>query len=179
MTKQRPTFRLPFVRCSSVAFCVSVSLFSGALGAQQVFKSVGPSGAVSYGDKPTSGAAIIREVPIEAGPSYWQMEEARRRGVRVQESADAMERERLAKEAVAEKARKARAMELQFQAELEAEIQQVELTAEAQRLAREKALESKKPKPPKRRPKGPPTTSDKAINMRPNAPLLNLPGPPE
>jgi len=179
MTMQAPIISLSRRCRSNVAICFAAALFSSAIGAQQVFKSVGPTGTVSYGDKPVSGAAIVREVPIEAGPSYWQMEEARRRGERVQYSADSMERERLAKEAVIEKERKAREMELQFQAELEAEIKQVELTADAQRLAREKALDAKKPKRPKPRPKGPPTTSDKAINMRPNAPLLNLPGPPE
>ena len=170
---------LPVDRRCRLAVAVAACLLSVSIGAQQVFKSVGANGTVSYGDKPVSGAVVVREVPIEAGPSSSQMDEARRLGERVKHSADTMERERLAREAVAEKARRDREMEIQFQAELENDIKQSKLTEEAQRLARQKALDSKKPKPPKPRPKKPPTTADKAINMRPNAPLLNLPGPPE
>ena len=179
MSAQRPVPSLSPECRVLVAICFSVLLLSGVADAQQVFKSVGPGGAVSYGDKPARGAITVREVPIEAGPDYRQIEEAQRQGEHIQESADAMERERLAREAVIEKARKAREMEQEFQAELETEIKQAKLTEEAQRLARQNELDSKKPKPPKPRPEGPPTTSDKAINMRPNAPLLNLPGPAE
>lgn len=179
MTSHHSILNLARRFCVLFTICVAVTFCSGAFAADPVFKSVGPGGTVSYGDKPASGAAIVEEVPIEAGPSPWQMEEARQQSERIKQSADAMERERLAKEAVLEKARKEREMEQQFQAELENEIKQAELTAEAQRQARQKELDSKKPKPPKPRPKGPPSTADKAINMRPNAPLLNLPGPAE
>jgi len=167
----------PFRRAPLTVVAAFATLFASLSVAEPVYKSVGAGGTVSYGDKPISGSALVREIPIEAAPSYEQVERARSVTQRIRDSADAMEQERLAKEAVLEKARKELEMEQQFQAELEAEIKQVELTAEAQRLAREKKLDDQKPKPPKPKPRGPATTADKAINMRPNAPLLNLPGP--
>lgn len=166
-------------RALAIAMLLMISLYAVVASADPVFKSVDPRGTVSYGDKPASGAAIVREIAIEAAPSEQQVEAARAAGRRIQFSADSMEHQRLAREAVVEKQRRERELEQQFQAELETEIKQVELTAEAQRLARQKQLDSQKPKRPKAKPKGPPTTSDKAINMRPNVPLLNLPGPAE
>ena len=176
---------------SSLHFChparrslIPVAVFAGWLfcvssAADPVFKSVDSKGTVSYGDKPASGAAIVRQISIETAPSTAQVEQARATTERIKSMANELEQERLAREAVIDKQRKALEMEQQFQAELDAEIRQVELTAEAQRLARQKQEDRNKPKRPKPKPKGPPTTSDKAINMRPNVPLLNLPGPPE
>ena len=170
---------LAFRRVPFIVVAAFVTLLSSISVGEPVYKSVAPGGTVSYGDKPITGSALVREIPIEAAPSYDQVERARSVTQRIRQSADAMEEARLARESVLDRARKDREMEQQFQAELEAEIKQVELTAEAQRLARQKQLDAQKPKRPKPKPKGPPTTADKAINMRPNAPLLNLPGPAE
>jgi len=176
-----PAMRGP--RWGGALIVVSASMLSGPLCAQSIYKSVDGSGVVSYGDKPASGAAQVREVLIEAGPSDAQVREAQSIADRIRQSAEQMEVERLAREKVTEQQRKTREMEAQFQAELEAEIKQADAATEAQRQALLDAEQKKRAKGQKKgakaRPKGPVTNSDKAINMRPNAPLLNLPGPAE
>jgi len=149
--------------------------------ADPVFKSVNRQGAVSYGDKPAAGATSVQQVLIEDGPSAQRILDARAVSGKIRRSADQMEAKRLANEAVAAKEQRARDLEAQFQAELEADIKQAEATAAAQRQAQEERRKQQRKRPPgaRSKPTGPLTNSDKAINMRPNVPLLNLPGPAE
>lgn len=164
---------------AALALVSFTSLNSGTAAADPVYKSVDSRGEVSYGDKPAARATSFEEIAIEPGPSIERVLEQKEITERIRMAADELEAERLNKEEQLAEQRKASELEAQFQAELEAEVQQAEAATEAQRLAQEKAREQGRGSRPQQRPKGPQTNSDRAINMRPNAPLLNLPGPSE
>ena len=172
-------FRLSVRRGLAALLLPLFGLTVVAATAEPVYKSVDPGGTVSYGDKPVAGAALVKEIVIHGGPSAEQVREAEAVTEQIRSSAAEMEAERLAREAVRTRERRARELEQQYQAELEAEIEQAKQIAETQRLEQEKLLERarQKGRGRKAKPKGPPSTADKAINMRSGVPLLNLPGP--
>jgi len=133
-----------------------------------VYKSIDADGHVSYGDQVSGTAYQVEQVPIDPGPSIDQVLEAKLVGARIAEEADRLEAERLEQERIADEAK----------------------ALEDRRIAREKAraraaaenakARVKRPKPPptnsKARPQQRPSVNP-MINMKPNGPLLNLPGP--
>jgi hypothetical protein len=138
-----------------------------------VYKSIDADGHVSYGDQASSTAYQVEEVPIEPGPSIDQVLEAKLVGARIAEEADRLEAERLEQERIVDEAK---ALE---EARIAREKSQAKVAAAAEN-AKARAKRPKNPPPSsKARPPRPRPSVNPMINMRPNGPLLNLPGPPE
>jgi len=153
----------------SVLVLVGVAVVHG----DPVYKSIDADGHVSYGDQASGSAYQVEEVPIDPGPSIDQVLEAKLVGARIAEEADRLEAERLEKERIVDEAK---ALE-ETRIAREKSLARAAVVAESAR-----ARAKRPPKPPtssKARPQQPRPSFNPMINMKPNGPLLNLPGPPE
>lgn len=152
---------------------VSVLVGISATHGDPVYKSVDADGRVSYGDRVPGTAYQVEEVPIDPGPSIDQVLEAKLVGVRIAEEAERLEAERLEKERIADEAK---ALE---EARIAREQSQAKAVAAAENARARKTRPKKPPTSSKARPQQPRPSFNPMINMKPNGPLLNLPGPPE
>ena len=159
-------------RITRLAGVLAMQALVGMSGAQgdPVYKSVDADGHVSYGDQVSDTAYQVEEVPIDPGPSIDQILEAKLVSARIAAEAERLEAERLEQERIAAEAK---ALE-------ERRIAREEARAKA--AAENAKARMKRPKPPptssRARPQQRPSVNP-MINMKPNGPLLNLPGPPE
>jgi len=141
--------------------------------ADPVYKSVDADGHVSYGDKASGSAYQVEEVPIDPGPSIDRVLEAKLVGARIAEEAERLEAERLELERIADEAK---ALE---EARIAREQSLARVAAAAENARARAEIRKKPPTNSKARPQGPRPSVNPMINMKPNGPLLNLPGPPE
>jgi len=75
-----------------------LGLSSGAVSAQQVYKSINAQGEVEYSSEPPARASNIEQVELQPGPTQQQVKEARQAGERITQSANEMQSQRLARE---------------------------------------------------------------------------------
>lgn len=75
--------------------------------AQEVYKSIGPDGSVSYGAQPDAGATEVEAVELAPDPTPEQVNEARAAGERIEASVKEMGEERQIRQQQAEARREA------------------------------------------------------------------------
>jgi hypothetical protein len=82
----------------SCAAALTLSLLSGGVYSQSVYKSVDESGNVIFSDAPPESAVITEAVDVPPGPSEESIEQAREEVKEVSKRADELEERRLQKE---------------------------------------------------------------------------------
>jgi len=92
---------------------LTMSLVSGSVCSQAVYKSVDESGNVIYSDAPPESAVVTKAVEVPPGPSEESIEQAREEVAKVSKRADELEENRLQKE----QARRAEERQRQQQAQ--------------------------------------------------------------
>ena len=110
-----------------VGFGLLMGLVIATAHGEEVYKSIGPGGTVSYGDQPDATASKIEEVELAPGPTQDQVEQAEAAGKRLEENVQKLDDERRQRqEAAANRRREARerADALAKNAEIKQEAQQ-------------------------------------------------------
>ena len=82
----------------TASLAVILGLCTTTAAGQEVYKSTNSRGQVSYGDQPSVTAAKVEEVKLQTGPTPEEVRQAQRAGERIEQSADAMQAVRVAKE---------------------------------------------------------------------------------
>lgn len=110
-----------------------LGLAMAAVQAEDVYKSIGPGGTVSYGDQPEASATQVEEVKLPPGPTREQVEQAEAVGERLEEEgrkADAALRRRQQEAADRREDAKERVDALEKNAKIKQEKQQQETLEE-------------------------------------------------
>lgn len=118
---------------------------TSAFGADPVFKSVDARGNVSYGDQAVPGASVVEQVTLVPPPSEAEVLEAQLIGARIQDQAEKLQAERLAREEQEAQRLRALAEEQERQARvaaLEAELEAATATTEAAQQERQTLLQA-------------------------------------